>query len=61
MNSTILQVPISKNLRDEAVKAAARLGFSSLQEIVRIFLMQLAKGRIKITFETLKNLDKLKL
>ncbi len=61
MNSTILQVPISKDLRDDAAVAASSLGFSSLQEAVRVFLTQLAEGRIKITFETIKNLDKPKL
>ena len=52
MDSTILQVPISKSLRDQAGSAASRLGFSSLQEAVRVFLAQLPTQAVKITFET---------
>lgn len=51
MNSTILQVPVSKNLRDEAAVAASNLGFSSLQEAVRVFLAQLPTQTVKISFE----------
>ena len=42
---------MSKNLRDEAAQAASSLGFSSLQEAVRIFLAQLPTQTVKITFE----------
>lgn len=52
MNSTILQVPISKSLRDEASAAASKMGFSSLQEAVRVFLTQLPTQTMKISFET---------
>ena len=52
MNTTILQVPISKELRTQAASVAMKLGFSSLQETVRIFLKQLASEEIKITFES---------
>jgi len=51
MDSTILQVPISKALRDEASIAASNMGFSSLQEAVRVFLSQLPTQTVKITFE----------
>ncbi len=51
MNTTILQVPINKELRDEASDAATKLGFSSLQEAVRVFLAQLPTQTVKITFE----------
>ncbi len=49
--NTILQVPINKNLRDQAVSKAQKMGFSSLQEAVRVFLSKLATGDINITFE----------
>lgn len=52
MDSTILQVPISKSLRDEASTAASKMGFSSLQEAVRVFLTQLPTQTMKISFET---------
>ena len=51
MDTTILQVPISKYLRDEASLAASNMGFSSLQEAVRVFLTQLRSQIVKITFE----------
>jgi len=50
MDNTILQIPISKTLKKQATEAAKDLGFSSLQETVRIFLKKLAKGVIDISF-----------
>lgn len=49
--TTILQVPINKNLRDQAASKAEKMGFSSLQEAVRIFLNKVAAGELNITFE----------
>lgn len=49
--NTILQVPINKDLRDKADRAAEKMGFSSLQESVRLFLNQLASNQIKVTLE----------
>jgi|SRR3989344_6936819 len=51
MNKTILQVPIDKNLRDKAARMAQNFGFSSLQETIRVFLSQLAGGKLNISFE----------
>lgn len=51
MDSTILQVPVSKSLRDEATAAVSAMGFSSLQEAVRVFLAQLRAQTVKISFE----------
>ena len=51
MDTTILQVPIDKSLRNQAAAAASNLGFSSLQEAVRVFLTQLADKNVKISFE----------
>jgi hypothetical protein len=50
MKKTILQIPMSKELRFQAEKAALEEGFSSLQETVRLFLQKLAKKAISITF-----------
>ena len=47
----ILQVPIDKHLRDQAASSARKMGFSSLQETVRVFLCKLAEEEIKIKFE----------
>lgn len=51
MNNTILQVPVNKELRDRASTAASKMGFSSLQESIRVFLKQLATGEIQVKFE----------
>jgi len=49
MENTILQVPLSKNLRDEALSASVDYGFSSLQELIRVFLNKIAKKEISFT------------
>ena len=51
MDTTILQVPISKNLRAEAVSVAKDSGFSSLQEVVRLMLTKFARKEIGVTIE----------
>lgn len=49
--NTIIQVPINKNLRDQAASKAEEMGFSSLQEVIRLFLNKIARGEINIMFE----------
>lgn len=51
MNSTILQIPIDKNIRQKATSYAEKMGFSSLQEVVRLFLNKVATGEIDVAFE----------
>lgn len=51
MNDTILQVPIDKKVRDRAVANAREMGFSSLQEVVRLFLNKVAEGAVNVAFE----------
>lgn len=50
MSNTVLQVPMDKDLRNQATAVVQDLGFSSLQEPVRVFLRQLAKRRITVSF-----------
>lgn len=50
MSNTILQVPVSKDLRDQAALMADEMGFSSLQEAVRLFMAKLASETVEITF-----------
>lgn len=50
MNTTTLQIPVSSSLRDQAQKQAREMGFSSLQEAVRLFLNQLVQRSIKVQF-----------
>lgn len=58
MNKTILQVPVSKELKITAENVAISQGFSSLQEAVRLFLNKLAQGTMQITFEETTQLSK---
>ena len=50
MNTTTLQIPMTKQLKTKAGDAAAKQGFSSLQEIVRVFLSQLAANKVGVAF-----------
>ena len=51
MQRAVLQVPVDSQLKQQAEKAAASQGFSSLQEAVRLFLAKLADKRIELTFQ----------
>lgn len=48
---TILQVPLDKQLKSSAEKAANEQGFSSLQELIRVFLAKVASNKIEIRLE----------
>lgn len=50
MSRTTLQIPLDTTLRDTAEKAAIVAGFSSTQEIVRVFLNKLASHSIEVGF-----------
>lgn len=52
MNTT-LQVPVNSDLKFRATKAAKNMGFSSLQETVRLFLTKLARGDMKVELTSL--------
>lgn len=52
MQKTILQVPVDKQLKNNAEKAASEQGFSSLQEIVRVFLAQLASRKVEMSLKS---------
>lgn len=54
---TILQVPIDKGLKSRAEKAASAQGFSSLQEVVRVFLAQLASNKVGVTIQEISRLS----
>ncbi|MBU3935224.1 hypothetical protein KJ909_00970 [Patescibacteria group bacterium] len=51
MNRTVLQIPISLSLRQRAEVEAEALGFSSLQEVVRVLLSRLAKKELRVVVE----------
>ena len=48
---TVLQVPMSMDLRTAAAATADDLGFSSLQEAVRILMKKLAKRQLTVGIE----------
>lgn len=50
MDTTILQVPLSKGLKSNATDVAREYGFSSLQEVVRLFLAKLARKELFVSF-----------
>ncbi len=51
MQRTILQVPLPKELKISAEKAAQDAGFSSLQEVLRVFMKKFASKKIDLAFE----------
>lgn len=51
MDNMILQVPVSRTLKNQAEAVARDYGFSSLQESVRLFLAKLAKGSLQFQIE----------
>ncbi|MFH1713327.1 MAG: hypothetical protein ABH896_04045 [Candidatus Jacksonbacteria bacterium] len=50
MYTTTLQIPMEKQLRIQADKAATKQGFSSLQEVIRVFLSQFADNKVEVAF-----------
>lgn len=55
--NTILQVPINKELKNKAALAAQKMGFSSLQEAVRVYLNKVASEEITIRLEEVVKLS----
>lgn len=51
MARVILQVPITKTLRDQAEQVVADYGFSSLQEILRVILNKLVKRQLVVSIQ----------
>ncbi len=58
MNKIILQVPISQDLKISAEQEAISQGFSSLQELVRVFLSKIAAHKIEVTLQESTRLSK---
>lgn len=51
MNNTILQIPVDKEIRDQARRRVSAMGFSSLQEAIRILLGQIASGSLRVEWQ----------
>jgi antitoxin component of RelBE/YafQ-DinJ toxin-antitoxin module len=54
MNNTVLQIPMTMELREKSEKAAIEAGFSSLQEAVRIFLKKFSTKELLVSFDVPK-------
>lgn len=50
MSRTTIQIPVDTTLRNEAQKAAEAAGFSSIQEVVRIFLKKFSQQSVSVGF-----------
>lgn len=50
METTNLQIPLTKDLKLSAQQAASNMGFSSLQELIRIFLKKISTHPFSINF-----------
>ena len=51
MQKVTLQIPMDSKLKANAEKVALDQGFSSLQEVLRIFMKKFASKKIDISFE----------
>ena len=58
MDTINLQIPVSKNLKISAQETAYEMGFSSLQELIRVILKKVADKTINITLEESFTLSK---
>lgn len=50
MNNFKLQVPIDKKTKSQADRKAEEIGFSSLQEFIRVFLKNFVLGNVIMNF-----------
>jgi antitoxin component of RelBE/YafQ-DinJ toxin-antitoxin module len=48
MSRTVVQIPVTTDLRDRAYQMAISQGFSSLQEAMRLVMHQIALGNLKL-------------
>jgi antitoxin component of RelBE/YafQ-DinJ toxin-antitoxin module len=51
MLKTTLQIPISATLKQSATLAAEDLGFSSLQELIRVMLKQVVDRQVQVSIQ----------
>lgn len=51
MDTITLQIPMAKSLRDNASIVAKDSGFSSLQEVIRVFLSKFVRREVGIAIE----------
>ena len=51
MQRVIVQVPMNKNLKEKAEIVSSELGFSSVQEAIRVLLTKLSKREFSLRVE----------
>lgn len=51
MQRVIVQVPMAKDLKEKAEAVSSGMGFSSLQEVIRVLLTKLSKKEISFRIE----------
>lgn len=59
MNRTVLQVPMTIDLKEQAELVSFDYGFSSLQEVVRFMLNKLARRELSITVSEVEEIENL--
>ena len=59
MKRVIIQVPVSLELKEKADAASADLGFSSLQETIRVLLTKLSKRELSLRVEEVEEITHL--
>jgi len=59
MDKVLVQVPVRKDIKELAEKAAYEQGFSSLQESLRIFMHQLGNNQIGLQVSQKEDVIKL--
>lgn len=59
MQRVIVQVPMTKDLKEKAEVASLDLGFSSLQEAIRVLLNKLAKREFNLKVEEVEEITHL--
>lgn len=51
MQRVVIQVPMSRELKEKAERASFDLGFSSLQEVIRVLITKLSKRELSLKIE----------
>ena len=59
MQRVIVQVPMAKELKEKAEAVSADLGFSSVQETIRVLLTKLAKKEFSFKVEEVEEITHL--
>lgn len=59
MHRVVVQIPMSKELKDKAEMVSSDLGFSSIQEAIRVLLTKLSKREFRLRVEEVEEITDL--